>query len=103
MNAKSIGLFIWSGVILAMSTFPTHAQTRVEFTRPFAPSDGMVAELEKPLRDEICLNGSWQFQPVPVPADFKRGSGTPPELSPPSPDKWETTAIKIPSPWNVND
>ena len=103
MKVARIGIPILSGVILIAGIRPAAAaQDRLEFTRPFAPSEGMVSEVEKPLRDEICLNGSWQFQPVVVPADFKRGSGAPPELPPVVKDNWEKTPIKIPSPWNVN-
>lgn len=102
MNPKQLGLLIFGGIVAA-SGFLDSAWAGVEFTRPFAPSEGMVADLEKPLRDEICLNGSWQFQPVPTPADFKRGSGTPPELPLPNDSAWDKTPIKIPSPWNVND
>ncbi|MCX7919843.1 MAG: hypothetical protein N3A72_09620 [bacterium] len=43
------------------------------------------------LRDAICLNGEWQFQPDP---------GT--LLYPPEPTRWSDTKIRIPSPWNVN-
>lgn len=86
----------------AIGVTASAAEPRVEFTRPFAPSQGMVVDVEKPLRDEMCLNGTWQFQPIALPADYKKGTGTPPELAPPSSDKWESTPIKIPSPWNVN-
>jgi len=74
----------------------------LQFDQPFAPSDGLVSPVEAPYRQEVCLNGTWQFQPVPVPASFKPVSGTPPELPMPVDGKWESTAIKIPSPWNVN-
>ena len=94
---------ILSGALLMAGITSALAQDKVEFTRPFAPSEGMVPDLEKPLRDEMYLSGSWQFQPEAMPPDFKRGSGTPPELPPPTPDKWDSTPIKIPSPWNVND
>jgi beta-galactosidase len=100
---KHKNILIFLGLSLLTGTFCSAATPRVEFTRPFAPSEGMVPDIEKPLRDEMCLNGSWQFQPVPLPSGFKRGTGTPPELTQPIDDKWETTAIKIPSPWNVND
>ncbi|BCM90608.1 beta-glucuronidase [Abditibacteriota bacterium] len=87
------------GAILPM---PSQAQTRVEFKRVFAPTDNIVAAPEMPLRQSLCLNGRWQFQPVPVPANFQRDTGTPPVLPPPDAARWETTPIKIPSPWNVN-
>lgn len=75
---------------------------RVEFTGVFAPAEGMVRPPEQPYRQELCLNGRWQFQPVPVPTGYRRGEGAPPELPQPRPDSWERVPIKIPSPWNVN-
>lgn len=72
------------------------------FTHPFAPSEGFVNRLEKGHRQEICLNGHWQFQAMPVPDDWEYGKGNPPELSMPSPEGWGKTLIRIPSPWNAN-
>ena len=57
----------------------------VRFPGRFAPSEGLTNRLEKPYRDEICLNGSWQFQA----GAEDRGN-------------WDAVRIKIPSPWNVN-
>jgi beta-galactosidase len=74
----------------------------VVFPREFAPQEGMVKSPEQPLRAEICLNGSWQFQPVAVPAGYVADRGQPPELALPDAGRWETTPIKIPSPWNIN-
>lgn len=74
----------------------------VTFTRAFAPAEGWVKPPEQPFRAELCLNGQWQFQPQPLPAGYQRDQGTPPELPPPDPARWEATPIKIPSPWNVN-
>lgn len=74
----------------------------VTFTRDFAPSEGWVKPQEKPYRDELCLNGPWQFQPTPIPAGYRHNQGTPPELALPDAERWERTPIKIPSPWNVN-
>ena len=34
---------------------------------PFSPQEGTVASVERPFRDEVCLNGRWRFQPVPLP------------------------------------
>ena len=74
----------------------------VLFPRAFAPSEGWVKAPEMPLRQEECLNGSWRFQPVAVPADYKRDQGIAPDLTPPVPDRWERAVLKVPSPWNVN-
>ncbi|HET6382841.1 MAG TPA: glycoside hydrolase family 2 TIM barrel-domain containing protein [Armatimonadota bacterium] len=73
-----------------------------QFSRAFAPSESAVAPPDAPFRDAICLNGRWQFQPEPVPADFKPDAGDPPALPAPAPNGWAPTPIKIPSPWNVN-
>ena len=75
---------------------------QITFSRAFAPSEGWVKPPEMPLRQELCLNGSWRFQPVPLPAGWKRDGGNAPDLTPPAPNHWETTALKVPSPWNVN-
>ncbi len=78
------------------------ASERIEFARDFAPAEGWVKPVEQPWRQEVCLNGLWQFQPAPLPKDWQRGTGVAPDLPGPAADRWETTPIKIPSPWNVN-
>lgn len=88
-----------AGVIVASVT----ASASVKFNHVFAPSEGFVNRLEKPLRAELCLNGRWDFQPVAVPKEWKEGKGQAPELTAPKADAWESVKIKIPSPWNVND
>ncbi len=80
----------------------SQSATRLVFPRAFAPSQGLTAPLEQPLRAELCLNGSWQFQPIAVPPTYQRDQGTPPPLSAPVESGWNKTPIKIPSPWNVN-
>ncbi len=79
-------------ILASFCPFLTNAA--VEFNRPFAPQDGLVAKVEQPWRQEICLNGSWQFR-----GDDDTGVAgeTAPEFT-----DWEKTPIKIPSPWNVN-
>jgi beta-galactosidase len=72
------------------------------FPRAFAPEEGWIKAMERPFRQEVCLNGLWQFQPMPMPRDWKRDAGTAPELPEPAANKWEPTPIKVPSPWNVN-
>lgn len=70
---------------------------------PFAPSEGLVNKTEKEHRQEICLNGYWDFQPVRLPKEYVQGKGIAPELPLPDSDgKWDKTRIKIPSPWNIN-
>ena len=75
---------------------------RVMFHGDFSPAEGLIISHEKPYRDEICLNGYWDVQPVAVPANWKEGTGIAPELPAPLPDMWESVRIKIPSPVNVN-
>ena len=47
---------------------------------PFAPSEGLVNKTEKEHRQEICLNGYWDFQPVRLPKEYVQGKGIAPEL-----------------------
>lgn len=81
---------------------PINEQAKFNFNRSFAPHQGLITELERPYREEISLNGSWRFQGVPLPADWEENKGQPPELTPPDPERWEETYLKVPSPWNVN-
>lgn len=75
---------------------------RLEYKDVFAPGQDWVQQGEKPFRQEICLNGNWQFQPVPLPQQFKEGIDPAPPLPGASGNRWEKTPIRIPSPWNVN-
>ncbi|MDR1370163.1 MAG: glycoside hydrolase family 2 [Dysgonamonadaceae bacterium] len=68
----------------------------------FAPSEGYVSKVEKASRDEVCLNGLWEFQGVALPADYKAGQGIAPVLTLPEENRWDKVKIKIPSPWNIN-
>lgn len=81
----------------------TAGNAKTVYPFPFAPSQGLLHEVEKEQRDELCLNGYWQFQPVATPKDYKQGKGIAPELPMPTADGWSATRIKIPSPWNIND
>lgn len=89
-------------MLFALVLLTNCAVAEVTFKRDFSPLQGMVAAPEKPFRSEVCLNGSWQFQPVKVPAGFVAEQGNPPTLALPEPGRWESVPIKIPSPWNVN-
>ncbi|MFC4673788.1 glycoside hydrolase family 2 protein [Dysgonomonas termitidis] len=70
-------------------------QSRIDYKFPFNPIKGLVNEEEKPYRQELCLNGKWDFMPVynAKASDFKV----------PSVFKKDNVSIKIPSPWNVNN
>lgn len=83
-------------------SFPLMADGKTTYPFRFAPSQGIINDVEKPFRQEICLNGYWDFQPVKTPKDYKQGKGIAPELPAPTETGWSDTKIKIPSPWNIN-
>ncbi len=91
-------------ILLVCHTCATVADTRppVINMEVFAPSEGIVRPQERAYRNELCLNGRWQFQPVDLPSGYVRNTGVPPTLPAPQNDKWDPAPIKIPSPWNVN-
>ncbi len=60
----------------------------------FNPIRGFVNDAEKPLRDELCLNGKWQFMPV---IETNMSKFVKPESF-----TWESVPLKVPSPWNIN-
>ena len=72
-------------LLAACLLFPAVLSAGVPFPDRFAPSEGFTNRLEKPWRDEICLNGFWSFQPGET-----------------CTEAWDDVRIKIPSPWNVN-
>jgi len=84
--------------LLILFSYNSIAQNK--FNRTFAPQEGIVKDVEKPYRAEICLNGSWQFMPVSLPNGISPEEIKLPKL--PTNTGWENTPIKIPSPWNVN-
>ena len=67
---------------------------QISYPAPFNPVKGLVHEVEQDQRQELCLNGKWEFMPVynVEAADF----------APPVQFLADPVAIKIPSPWNVN-
>ncbi|MDR1784100.1 MAG: glycoside hydrolase family 2 [Dysgonamonadaceae bacterium] len=97
-------IYTYSAIlILALNCLTVSAQDgRLYYEHVFAPSEGYVNRLEKPLRKEICLNGRWDFQAVALPQSYRQGRGVAPELTMPEANKWDKTQIKIPSPWNIN-
>jgi len=80
---------------LLLVTWAAFGFTQARFNRVFAPQEGLSPSIERPFRNEVCLNGSWQFQPVPA------GDLAAPLLEPDE-AKWEKTPVRIPSPWNAN-
>ncbi len=89
-------------VLLLLSEFSSYGICSVEFSGRFAPHMGLISDYEKPQRQELCLNGKWQFQPIDIPHGYKWDTGTAPELPQPSDNKWEKAPVKVPSAWNVN-
>ena len=99
LKASVKSRWFWVGLCLL---WVSGAQAQpLRFARDFAALEGYVKPQEVPWRQELCLNGSWQFQPVAIPRGYQRNQGIPPELPPPGAD-WEPTPIRIPSPWNAN-
>ncbi|HEX4121769.1 MAG TPA: glycoside hydrolase family 2 TIM barrel-domain containing protein [Verrucomicrobiae bacterium] len=90
INRPSIVL---AGCAAVMGVFAAQGEQTV-FHRAFAPQDGLVSRYEEPVRREMCLNGSWKFAGdtnTGLPEEFAGLTGA-----------WDKTAIRIPSPWNVN-
>ncbi len=73
---------------------------QVQFPHYFAPTDEFIKPQEKPFRSSLCLNGEWMFLPVEKAEKLRVEKLKHPNL-PENPD-WETTPVKVPSPWNVN-
>jgi beta-galactosidase len=87
-NALTFGLLFFLA-----SIFPVFPKGIV-FDKAFAPEGDLISQYETPWRQQICLNGRWQFQGD----DDKMVPGEKlPQLG-----AWDKVAIKIPSPWNVN-
>jgi beta-galactosidase len=74
----------------------------IHFRETFAPTEKLVKAVEQPYRQDICLNGAWQFQPMALPDGFQEGQDPAPALSSADPSRWEGKQIYVPSPWNVN-
>jgi beta-galactosidase len=71
------------------------------FPDDFAPSEDFVKPQERPVRDGLCLNGLWHFAPVEKANQLPKEKLTDPVM--PVSFEWDAAAIKIPSPWNVNN
>lgn len=88
---KKIGLIY---LFIVLVNWVVMAQDKVRFHAPYNPVQGMVKEVERQDRDEICLNGSWDFMPL--------YGVTKDDFAWPSRFTWDPVKIKIPSPWDVN-
>ena len=85
---------VYKLITCLLIVFPTAMQAQVQYQQAFNPLGSMVDDTERPVRDAICMNGSWQFMPV-----FETDIA---QFQLPQSFRWEATAIKIPSPWNIN-
>jgi len=79
---------------------------RIEFSGEFAPSDGFVRGPEQGIRQELCLNGYWEFQPVYKPNEKIKtkpfginARDVAVDLPSPTENGWDAVKIKIPSEW----
>src|ERR1700744_1184664 len=87
------------------STQKKHAPAqRVEFSREFAPTEVFVRGPEKETRQELCLNGKWDFEPIYGPYNQKKtkpygieANETGADL-PDATQKWDDVKMKVPSP-----
>jgi hypothetical protein len=95
-------LYRFCVLVLILSGLARTAMASTEFKHAFAPTGPFVPPPEQPFRHDLCLNGSWQFQPVALPKNLHEGVDPAPELPLPVPTAWETVPVKVPSPWNVN-
>lgn len=86
--------------ILFAAFFHSASAQQVIFNHPFAPQQGLIPDVEQPYREEICMNGSWQFMPVAVKNDISLEEIKNPVY--PTNPIWEKVPYKVPSPWNVN-
>ena len=94
MKSKLLRTCLGLGTAI-LALFASNASAgKVEFDKPFNPIAGNVSNLEKSVRDEICLNGSWSFMPV-----YKNNKA---DFVKPETFEADSVKIKIPSPWNVN-
>jgi hypothetical protein len=89
-------IFIILVVIFSQSVY---SQKNI-FNHPFAPQKGLISKIEQPYREEVCLNGSWQFMPVKIEGNTSFDKIKNPDI--PNKFTWENTPYKVPSPWNVN-
>ncbi len=88
------GIFFFCLIGLEFLFFVQKLNAQQTYTQVFNPMHGFVNEAEKPLRDELRLNGKWQFMPVYETnmAKFAR----------PDTFHWDSVPLKVPSPWNAN-
>ncbi len=86
---KSLFLLLTLFIISSLA-----AADKLVYPYVFAPSEGLFSKVEKEITKEICLNGRWEFQAVPLPEGYRQGGGVAPALPLPDQNKWEETKIR---------
>ena len=88
------GIFFFCLAGLAFLFFVQEMNAQQTYNQVFNPMHSFVNETEKPFRDEMSLNGKWQFMPV---TETNMAKFVKPETF-----KWDAVPLKVPSPWNAN-
>ena len=112
MHFIAYKLIVFLTILLTLSSFSwagekkSPASGRIEFSGEFAPSEGFVRGPEQGIRQELCLNGYWDFQPVYKPNEKVKtkpyginASDVAVDLPSPKENGWDAVKIKIPSEW----
>jgi len=87
-------ILLCSLIIISLCVFNNNVKAQQTYNHVFNPMGGFVNDVEKPLRDELSLNGKWQFMPM---YETNMEKFVKPEKF-----QWEAVPLKVPSPWNVN-
>jgi beta-galactosidase len=87
-------IFVCCLMVFALILSAKKADAQQTYNYVFNPMGGFVNETEKPFRDELCLNGKWQFMPVYETSMAK--------FVKPDQFQWDSVPLKVPSPWNAN-
>lgn len=90
---KISNLLCWL-IVLTSFLITEELKAQQIYNQVFNPMRGFVNETEKPFREELCLNGKWQFMPV-----FETDMA---KFVKPETFQWDAVPLKVPSPWNVN-
>ena len=88
------GTFFFCLIGLASVFVAPELNAQQTYKQVFNPMHGFVNETEKPLRDELSLNGKWQFMPV---SESNMAKFVKPDTF-----QWDAVPLKVPSPWNAN-
>ena len=57
--------------LAGLASSPALCGASEHFRHVFAPQEGFVRGPEKDAREEICLNGKWDFMPVVIPEELR--------------------------------